>query len=136
MEARLVKQSKYTPSRLRELGVREIGRIGSILFVDTEGPLVLMHVGAMDDRVLDEYGIRQARAMLEWGWSVLSAASDLGISEANLRTQLATRGWRPTSMQDGGPKSGAKARIYAARSRRRGRPSRDAALLAAPTVTS
>jgi hypothetical protein len=123
MEARLVPQAKYTPTRFRELGVREVGRIGSILFVHTKGPLVLMHVSALVSRTLDEYGIEQAKLML-YDRSLRAVAADLGLDIRDLRSQLAAHGWRQPSLQDGKDRAGTRARLDAGRKHRTGFQSR------------
>ena len=112
MEARLVPLAKYTPSRLRELGVREVGRVGSILYVNTEGPLVLIHVAAMSDRQLDRFGLDRARMMIdELGYRIDAAAACLGISPKGFVAQLARDGWVQSSRQLDAPRNGANARV-------------------------
>lgn len=118
MEARLVKQDRYTPAQVRDLGVREIGRIGSILFIETEGPLILMYVGMMAERVLDRYGIERAKERLECGQPLGAVASAMGVSSDHIRACLAIDGWQAPSRQAGGPRVGANIRLKAKRKRR------------------
>ena len=113
MEARLVKLSRVTPERLRELGVREVGRVGSILYVDTEGPLVLMHVTSMaQDRALDRFGLDRARTMIdELRYTIDETAGRLGVSASGLVAQLGRDGWVQSSHQLDAPRVGANARM-------------------------
>ena len=112
MEARLVPLAKHTPSTLRNLGVCEVGRVGSILYVHTAGPLVLIHVTAMQDRQLDRFGLDRARLMIdELGHAIDAAALYLGINSRVLVAQLTRDGWVQSSRQLDAPRKGANARV-------------------------
>lgn len=111
---------KYTSGQFRELGVRSVGRIGAILFVDTEGPLVLMHTSTMPDRQLDRFGLDRARTLIDYvHYRIDNVASILGVSPRNLIAQLARDGWVQASHQLDAPRKGANARVGRPKTARR-----------------
>lgn len=111
----------FTPSRLRDEGVLEIGRAAGFAFVLTRAGLRLFHVAQLElaSRTLDRHALDKAARMLELGYSLTQAGNALGVTWEDLRGQLRLSGWIQQSKRMAGPREGAHERWHNRPRRRR-----------------
>lgn len=87
-------RGSITYAQLRAEGVREIGRIQSIVFCVTSRGLRLFHADAIPHRPFDAYAIELATNMLDWGHSSVDVANGMGVTESHLVAELKRAGYR------------------------------------------
>lgn len=96
---------------LRDEGVLDIGGVAgtSFVYVTTRARTCLFHAAELPPRRLDAYGTRLAIHWIEMGAPSWSVASDLGITEPELRRALLAAGYERMSPAQRAQLAGARA---------------------------